>query len=91
MVPDLASPSTEKNDHWLSHYRLKSQQIKQTSQTLTHVNISNVDVQFGTKRAHQETKYVANKNNSLETGCKAQNTFSKILFKVPHHKNCSGL
>lgn len=72
--------STEKNDHWLSHYWLKSQDIKQTSQRLTHVNISNVNVQLGTKRAYQESKYVANKHNGLETGCKAQHNHTSLAF-----------
>lgn len=78
--------STEKNDHWLSHYWLKSQEIKQTSQWLTHVNISNVNVQLGTKRAYQESKYVANKHNGLETGCKAQQKCCSVLwpfFAIP--------
>lgn len=52
-----------------------------TNLSLTHVNISNVNIQFGTKRAHQETKYVASKNNGLEAGCKVQHKYSKILFK----------
>lgn len=65
---------------WLSNYWLKSQQIKHTYHTLTQVNRSNVNIQFGTKRAHQETKHVANKNNGLETSCKAKKTIKKSIF-----------
>lgn len=39
---------------------------------LTHVHISNVDIQFGTVGAQQEAKHGAQESNGLETSCKAQ-------------------
>lgn len=42
---------------------------------LTHVNISNVDIQFGTIGTQQETKHGAQESNGLEASCKAQNSW----------------
>lgn len=46
---------------------------------LTHVNISNVDIQFGTIGTQQETKHGAQESNGLEASCKAQNSCTKFV------------
>lgn len=45
---------------------------------LTHVHISDVDIQFGTVGAQQETKHGSQESNGLEASCKAQNNSNKL-------------